>query len=324
MESIDAVISWVDGADPLYQEKLRKFCEKNNINHKTAIDPTRINQVNEIYYCLAYLSKNVPWLRKIFLVTNQQTPPAIKEFQDPSFNHKIHIVDQNELLAKFAIKAPVFNSLSVEWLLWSIPGLSEKFLYLNDDFFITRPLQPEDFFIANKIKIRGQWKTQATAKIRYKIHKLCAKLGLSLTPKTKIDAHRKWQEDAAKHAGLEKKFYLLEHAPFALKKSYFANYVKHNVDILTRNASRPFRDAEHISGIPLITHIAIVKNQTIDAKSQQAIMVNGATHSFNKIKQRLKRVDDDKKIGFVCMQSIDQAPLEVQKYMLEWLRDGLT
>lgn len=321
--NIDAVISWVDGNDPKYQAKLQEFCDAQNINRQSAIEPTRINQNNEIYYCLAFLNKNAPWLRNIFIVTNQQTPAAVYKLQDTYFGNKIKIIDQNDLLKAAGIKTPVFNSLSVEWLIWGIPDLSEKFIYLNDDFFITKPVTAEDFFQDEQLIVRGKWKTQAKEKLLSKLKIMLAKLLKLSPPKLKTDPHRSWQETAAKLAGYKKKFYVLEHAPFALKQSYFHNYKDKNLKTFQENAKRPFRDPEHISSIPLITHLQIAKKNGIEDKNKQAIMVNGAVHSLAKIKQRLAKASKNPKICFVCMQSIDQAPLETQEYMLKWLQKCL-
>ncbi len=320
MKPIDAVISWVDGDDPQYQEKLQKFCQANNFNHKKVIEPTRVKQVNEIFYCLSCLNRNAPWLRNIYLITNQQIPTALKNIKDTNLTKKIHIIDQNELLKAQNITTPIFNSLSVEWLIWNIPNLSTNFIYLNDDFFITRPLKPEDFFDNDHIKLRGKWKVQAKQKTSYKIKLFFSKIFNLQAPRPKTNPHRSWQEKAAKLAGFRKKFYLLEHAPFALNKTTFNNYIKSAPNMLEENARKPFRDPQHISSIPLIVHLDLKNKRTINDKNQQAIMVNGATHSFKKIRARLTKATNDPKISFVCMQSIDQAPFEVKEYMLNWLQ----
>lgn len=319
MKQIDAVISWVDGRDINYQKKLQDFCKSKNLNHKTIIEPTRINQVNEIYYCLECLSRNTPWLRNVYIITNQQIPDAIYNLKNPNFAKKIQIIDQNNLLKLIDINTPIFNSLSVEWLMWLIPDLSNNFLYLNDDFFITRPMQAEDFFVNGKIKLRGEWKTQSHQKFFYKFKLILSKFLKLPMPKPKTNPHRNWQEKAANLAGYKKKFYLLEHAPYNLNKNTFKKYIKSNKSILQENASRPFRDDAHISSVPLITHLNLINNLAINDKSKKAIMVNGSTHSFNKIKKRLDKASKNPNISFVCMQSIDEAPLEVKEYMLNWL-----
>lgn len=317
--SIDAVISWVDGNDPIYQKKLQHFCRKNNINQTQAIEPTRINQVNEIYYCLMLLKKNAPWLRNIYIVTNQQTPRAIYDITDKNFTKKIKIIDQNDLLQKENITTPIFNSLSIEWLIWKIPNLSENFIYLNDDFFIIRPLQAKDFFHNNKLLLRGKWKVQSEQKA---IHKIQNYLNINIFKK-KIDPHRTWQEQSAKLCGIKKYFYLLEHAPFALNKQTFNTYLNQNPHALQTNASIPFRSKKHTSSIPIMLHNDLIKNRAISAKDYQTIMVNGATHAYKKIKKRLNNAKKNEKVAFVCIQSIDMAQPNVQKYMLSWLQENI-
>jgi hypothetical protein len=41
---------------------------------------------------------------------------------------------------------PTFNSGAIEMNLHHIPDLSEKFIYFNDDFFVTKKLSPDYFF----------------------------------------------------------------------------------------------------------------------------------------------------------------------------------
>ena len=41
---------------------------------------------------------------------------------------------------------PCFNSALIEHFLYKIPGLSEHFLYANDDMFINKPVNPSIFF----------------------------------------------------------------------------------------------------------------------------------------------------------------------------------
>lgn len=321
MNPIDAVISWVDGDDPIYQKKLNDFCIEHKINKKSNIEPTRIYQSNEIYYCLSSLCRFAPWLRNIYLVTNQQIPKAIAMLEDKTFTKKIKIIDQNDLLKKYDITSPVFNSLSIEWLIASIDGLSEQFIYLNDDFFIIREVKPNDFFKNNQAILRGEWKTQRTKKLTYLIRKSLSKL---LGPiKLKANPHRSWQEKSAKLAGWKKKFYLLPHAPFPLLKNSFMDYIKKHPKILKKNASFPFRHPDQVSSIPLIVHLDLKQEKAIHQTNYKTIMVNGHTHSFKKIISRLNNAKYNKKINFVCMQSIDEAPEKTKLYMLNWLREQI-
>ncbi len=321
LNPIDAVISWVDGYDPAYQQKLRDFCLQQNVDQHVAVEPTRIQQCNEIYFCLHGLRRFAPWIRSIYLITNQQIPDVVKSFSGTPFGDKIKIVDQNELLAQCGVNNPIFNSISVEWLMWRIKGLSRHFIYLNDDFFIIRPVTPEHFFNQNRLVLRGNWKTQANKKISYTIKKyLCSLFGLP-EPQPKTNSHRAWQEKSARLAGWNKQFYFLEHAPFALNSETFDEYLLHHPNCIQDNARYPFRHFNQISSIPLMTHLNIKQHRVVFDNQLAAIMVNGQTHSLQKIKQRLTRAKTSKQIAFVCMQSIDQASSGKRAYLLNWLQD---
>lgn len=327
MNSIDAVISWVDGYDVTYQQKLRSFCIQQGIEKNIAVEPTRIQQCNEIHYCLRSLCRFAPWIRTIYIITNQQVPQAVLDFQGSTFGNKIKIIDQNDLLNEFNVKSPVFNSLSIEWLIWRIKDLSNQFLYFNDDFFIIRDVTPEDFFRNNSLVLRGEWKTQSDQKTLYRIKKY---LSSWFTKRKEIEKaslntnpHRGWQEKSARLAGLDKHFYLLPHAPFPLMKKTFDDYITQNPELFIENVSYPFRHPEQVSSIPLMVHLDIKHKRVIHDSSVQSIMVNGACHSLKKIKSRLHRTQHNQKIAFVCMQSIDQAPPETQRYMLDWLQETI-
>ena len=45
---------------------------------------------------------------------------------------------------------PTFNSHTIEMNLHRIKGLSEQFVYFNDDMFINKPMKPRDFFVHGK------------------------------------------------------------------------------------------------------------------------------------------------------------------------------
>lgn len=315
MEPIDAVISWVNGYDPNYQNKLNAFCLAEGLSLRSVIEPTRYQQWNEIYYCLLGLKHHLPWLRKIYIVTNEQTPSALTEFSGDSFKDKIVIVDQNALLRQLNVSTPIFNSLGVEWLMWHIEGLSDHFLYLNDDFFVMRPVNVEDFFRQNRLVLRGEWKTQTSAKW---VTRIKQKLRLSV----RSDPHRAWQEKSAAMAGLQRSYYLLPHAPFPLSKTTAEAYMKQH-DEWRSNLDYPFRDSRHLSSVPFFTHLDIQANRVVHDTDLKTVMIHPGHHSIKKIQKRLKQASADKRVAFVCMQSLDEASDPVRQFLLEWLNKHL-
>jgi hypothetical protein len=323
MGPIDAVISWVDGYDENYQQKLRSFCLQQGIVQNLAVEPTRIQQCNEIHYCLHSLRRFAPWLRTIYIITNQQIPPTVNTLQGNSFANKIKIIDQNDLLKEFNVSSPVFNSLSIEWLIWRIKGLSKQFLYLNDDFFIIRELTPDDFFRANRLVLRGNWKVQRAQKLLNQLKTKLTRLMKGTEAKQKVDQHRAWQEKSARLSGFNRHFYCLAHAPYPLNKETFATLVTEKPALFADNVCYPFRHPNQVSSIPLMVHLDIQQKRVTYDTYYQTIMVNGATHSLKKIKSRLNRAQHNHHVAFVCMQSIDQAPLDTRQYMMDWLQQNI-
>jgi hypothetical protein len=78
-------------------------------------------------------------VRRIHLVTAGQVPAWL----DPG-HPRIHLVDHADLLPADAL--PTFSSHAIETALHRIDGLTEHFVYLNDDFLLGRPLRPEALF----------------------------------------------------------------------------------------------------------------------------------------------------------------------------------
>ena len=72
-------------------------------------------------------------------------------------NDKVNYVYHRSIFKEYSDYLPTFNSIAIETMLWRIEGLSEHFLYFNDDVFLARPLKNKDFFYDGKTIIRGRW-----------------------------------------------------------------------------------------------------------------------------------------------------------------------
>lgn len=135
---IDLVYLWVNGNDPVWIEKRNRAIGKTE--EKSAVNcEGRYADHDELKYSLRSAEMYAPWLRKIFIVTDNQVP----EWLDIT-NPKIQIIDHTEILPPEAL--PCFNSSVIEHFISRIPGLSERFLYANDDMYFNRPVTPGDFF----------------------------------------------------------------------------------------------------------------------------------------------------------------------------------
>lgn len=142
--NIDLVYLWVDGSDPIWVERRNACIGKPTSTLENC--KGRYADNDELKYSLRSVDKYAPWIRKIFIVTYEQVP----KWLDTS-NPQIQIVDHKEILPPECI--PCFNSRVIEHHLHLIPGLSEHFLFANDDMFFNKPVTPEKFFAKDNLPI---------------------------------------------------------------------------------------------------------------------------------------------------------------------------
>lgn len=156
MIDVDVVVTWVDGTDATHSRKRAHYIALSGPGlHRNAINPHRWAESDELYYCLRSIEINAPWVRRIWLVTDNQIPDLAHFASD--FRAKIQIVDHADIFAEFSQYLPTFNSLAIESMMWRIPGLSEHFVYFNDDVFVTAPVSKTDFFENGGPVLRGKW-----------------------------------------------------------------------------------------------------------------------------------------------------------------------
>jgi Stealth protein CR2, conserved region 2/Stealth protein CR1, conserved region 1 len=156
MTEIDAVITWVDGGSSEHRRKRERYMARAEAPlHENGINPHRWASNDELGYCLRSIDNNAKWIRYVWIVTDAQSPDVSGLSAD--FRAKIKVVDHQELFEGQQSVLPTFNSLAIESLLWRIPDLSERFIYFNDDVFLTAPLEPEDVFLGQATVLRGKW-----------------------------------------------------------------------------------------------------------------------------------------------------------------------
>lgn len=135
---MDFVVSWVDMDDPKWQHDFAEYSGKID-NRKNEVSEARFRDYGFLKYWFRGVEKFAPWVRKIHFVTCGQHPDWL------NINHsKLHLVDHKDYIPNQFL--PVFNSSLIEIYLHKIPGLTEHFVYFNDDFFIINELNQERFF----------------------------------------------------------------------------------------------------------------------------------------------------------------------------------
>ncbi|MDJ0320554.1 stealth family protein [Pseudarthrobacter sp. PS3-L1] len=135
---IDIVFSWVDGSSPEYIAA-RQSQMKDAVVGEGDDNEARYRQIDELKYALRSIYMFAPWVRRIFIATDSQAPGWLAEHPG------VTIVRSDEFFSDPSV-LPTHNSQAVESQLHNIEGLSEHFLYSNDDMFFGRAVGPDKFF----------------------------------------------------------------------------------------------------------------------------------------------------------------------------------
>jgi len=131
-KKIDVVYLWVNGTShTLPKTKLQE-----------AATPNRFREWAELYYSIELLKENTRNLGRIFVVTNGNRP------RYDNMDDIIFLDHKDFIPSKYL---PTFSSYTIQFNLDGVfKHVSDPFILLDDDFFITQPLDFKEF-VSNKV-----------------------------------------------------------------------------------------------------------------------------------------------------------------------------
>lgn len=145
---VDVVYTWVDSNDEAWQDAHARYSQEHGEAIPSANNEERYLDREELRYSLRSLWMFAPFVRHIYIVTANQRPWWLED------NERVTVIPHSEIFPDASV-LPTFNSHAIEACLHRIPGLSEHFLYLNDDVFLGREVTEADFFtMAGLAKVR--------------------------------------------------------------------------------------------------------------------------------------------------------------------------
>ncbi len=136
MDVIDFVVMWVDGSDPAWLEEKNKYSPKKTDFRNS---DNRYRDWGNMRYWFRGVEKYAPWVNNVYFVTWGHLPPWLN-----TDHPKLKIIKHGDFIPKQYL--PTFSSNSIELNLFRIKGLSETFVYFNDDMFLTDHVAPDDMF----------------------------------------------------------------------------------------------------------------------------------------------------------------------------------
>lgn len=150
---IDIVFTWLDPSNLKWIETRNHYRRKYNIKY----DDKRQNNVNELKYSIRCVLKNCNFVNNIYIISNSSVPSWIREeyVEDLTKCVSMSQLDEKNAASNKLIRVisdvtlvghNTYNSNAIELCIHKIKGLTNKFLYLNDDFFIMKPTKLSDFY----------------------------------------------------------------------------------------------------------------------------------------------------------------------------------
>ncbi|NEM90395.1 stealth family protein [Galbitalea soli] len=296
---IDIVFSWVDGSSAEFQ-RARAQRMKSYVVGDGDDSEARYRQLDELKYALRSVYLYAPWIRHIYIVTDSPTPDWLDEHPD------VTIVPSSAFFRDPA-NLPTHNSHAIEAQLQHIDGLSEHFLYSNDDMFFARPVNPDMFFSPGGVT---------------KFIEAQTRIGLG-----ENNPARSGFENAARvnRALLRSRFGRvttrhLEHAPTPLRKSVLLEMEKEFAAEFDRTAASPFRSATDISVTNSLYHYyaLMTGRAVVQTNARVKYVETTLAASIDQMARLLRRRSED----FFCLNDGSKPEISVetrQRAVLEFL-----
>lgn len=140
---MDLVYLWVNGADPAWQQRRAADFERWIVDNPDELalygnSSGRYRDNGELRYNLRAVERFLSNVGNIHVVTDKQTPSWLQT------SERLTVVDHADLVGHG--REAIYDSGNIESYLHRIPGLSERFVYLNDDVFFGAPLDLATWF----------------------------------------------------------------------------------------------------------------------------------------------------------------------------------
>ena len=140
---IDIVYLWVDGSDPVWRAKRHAAALRLGATETRSMAlygnvEGRFRDNDELRYSLRALERFFPGHGHVYIVTDGQTPRWLRT------SSRLSVISHQDLLPPERL--PTFDSGNIESYIHRIPGLSERYFYLNDDVFFGAPVRLDRWF----------------------------------------------------------------------------------------------------------------------------------------------------------------------------------
>ncbi|MET0303088.1 MAG: stealth family protein [Microbacteriaceae bacterium] len=285
---VDIVFSWVDGTDIEFQRQRAKRMQSYVVGDGDDSE-ARFRQIDELKYALRSVYSYAPWIRNIYIATDSPRPAWLAD------HPRVTVVPSEAMFADTSV-LPTHNSHAVESQLHHIEGLSEHFLYSNDDMFFGRPVSPELFFSPGGVS---------------KFVEATTRIGLG-----ENEPERSGFENAARvnRALLSERFGAtitrhLEHCAAPLRRSIMREMEQEFPEEFARTAASRFRSSTDISVTNSLYHYyALLTGRAVEQTSARVLYVE--TTLAESLSQ-LRRLKKNRSHDMFCLNDGSKPEIDV-------------
>lgn len=279
---LDLVYTWVDSSDPRWRDQFARYAGEGSERPLSATNAARWQMRDELRYSLRSAWMYAPFVRNIYIVTSGQVPSWLVDGGKARVVAHSELFDDPEML-------PTFSSRPIESVLHRIEGLSEHFVYLNDDFFFGAPVGEEDLFTVGGI-----------GKVFFSNRYLDAR-PVSPYDRASVVSHKNSRDALAERFGsaAERKF---KHAPYVMRRSVWESIEKEFKEELDRTRRNRFRSWNDVNPVPfLYNHYALLTGYAAPADIGYQYVDIGAPD----LEERLAELESDDGVKVFCVNDAD-------------------
>lgn len=300
MSQIDFVITWVDGSDEKWLKQKAEYSGSVSGDNRAV----RFRDWEILKYWFRAVELYAPWVRKIHFVTWGHVPSWLN-----TEHPKLNIVKHEDFIpAKYL---PTFNSNAIEWNLHRIKGLSEQFVYFNDDMFLLETMKEKYWFKHGKPcdqAMIGPYVTEFRNSIASIVSNNIEVINTRFKMKEVLKRHFfKWYHPCYGKYNLYNIAGLLwpiftglmgSHYPNAYLKSSFEVLWEEEYNIIDETCRHRFREKTDVNHW-LVRYWQIVTGNFIPRRQYGSFLFTADN------KQKIKRVITDKKTRILCLNDSD-------------------
>ena len=200
-------------------------------------------------------------------------------------------MDHTVLFAGHERNLRTFNNRSLLGALWRIPGLSARYLYLNDDFVPLRrgfaaPCCP-------------RWVAAAALRAAAGYHQA--------------------QALAARMAGYRWRYFRVPHAPHPQLRASAAEYFPTHPDHFEANIRHRLRSPAQFLADALGNHLALSEGAAIVDNRLRSLRLKREHYAAPFLERALAAAAGDLRTAFLCLQDLESIAPERRRAVFRWL-----